>query len=130
MFRFNDFIEDLGIKQSILQELLDYSQSNISKLANGKGELPENKIDILIKHFGEDVVSKYISKDEKTVDRISSYDSSTNYGHNNTINSGNQKENFSFMKIIITMQEQMNRLIALNEKSQEQVSVLIEQLKK
>jgi predicted XRE-type DNA-binding protein len=85
-FRLKEFMADLNIPQAELMELLDYSQSNISKIVTGRGRLPEAKLPILVKRYGEDVVARYISDDPLPTENIVSEQNSTNYGHHNNVN--------------------------------------------
>ena len=122
MFKFKEFTDDLHIKQSELTDLLDYSQSSISKFSRGKAFLPDDKIKLLIEHYG-----KYITDDPPVVsqENISSSGNSTNYGHHNSVNNDNE-----LISVINKQQDTIASLILRIEQSQQQISQLIELLNK
>ena len=117
-FRLKDFMQDQGIPQAELMELLGYSQSNISKIVTGRGRLPEAKIPTLSKKYGEELVAKYISEDSPHTENITSADSSTNYGHHNNVNTDS---------FFTTMLRMIDNYMEKEKVSQKQVSDLIEQ---
>ncbi len=127
MFKFKEFVDDLHIKQVELRDVLGYSQASISNFTTGKTKLPEEKIQLLIDHYGEDVVNKYITDDAPVIsqENISSSGNSTNYGHHNSVNNDNE-----LISVINKQQDTIASLILRIEQSQQQISQLIELLNK
>lgn len=127
MFKFKEFVDDLHIKQVELRDVLGYSQASISNFTTGKTKLPEEKIQLLIDLYGEDVVNKYITDDAPVIsqENISSSGNSTNYGHHNSVNNDNE-----LISVINKQQDTIASLILRIEQSQQQISQLIDLLNK
>lgn len=64
MVNLKQLMFDNGLKQSDLANILDISQSLVSKVLRGERGVPSYYIEKLKAHFGEDVINKYTTPDE------------------------------------------------------------------
>lgn len=55
---------DKGLGQKELGDILNIAQSQVSLMINGRRDITQAHIDLLIEHFGEDVIRHYIISDE------------------------------------------------------------------
>lgn len=64
MVNLKQLMFDNGLKQSDLANILDISQSLVSKVLRGERGVPSYYIEKLKAHFGEDVINKYTTPDD------------------------------------------------------------------
>lgn len=64
MVNLKQLMFDNGLKQSDLANILDISQSLVSKVLRGERGVPSYYIEKLKAHFGEDVINKYTISDD------------------------------------------------------------------
>ena len=55
---------DKGLGQKELGDILNVAQSQVSLMTNGRRDITQSHIDLLINHFGKDVVDHYTISDD------------------------------------------------------------------
>lgn len=67
MFRFKEFVKDQQVTQKELMDLLGISQSYCSNLVNGKLPVSEDKLSIMRKRYGDDIIDRYTYEDDAVI---------------------------------------------------------------
>ena len=127
MCKFKEFTKDLKIRQVDLQQILHYSQASISKFCRGNALLSDEKIQLLIDHYGKDVVDKYITDDVPVTNtkNVSNSGKSEDDERDCYINKEDE-----LLSIIKKQQDTIASLILRIEQSQQQITQLIELINK